>query len=78
MDGDGAVVHLDERTGEVEADTRAGIAVVGVGVGLIEPLEDLFEFVLGNLLTVVADGDGGRGGVVGEADADLSASGRVL
>ena len=73
VDGDGAVVHLDERTGEVEADACARIAVVGGTFGLIEALEDLLKFVFRYLLAVVADGDGGRRVVVGEADADLTA-----
>ena len=67
------MVHLDQRAGEVEADACARIAVVGGTVGLIEALEDLLQFVFRYLLTVVADGDGGRLVVVREADADLAA-----
>ena len=78
VDGDGAVVQLHERTGQVETDARARITVVGRGVGLIEALEDLLELVLGNLLTIVAHGDDGMLVVVGQADAYLSASRRVL
>ena len=78
VDTDGAVMHFDERTCQVEADTRAGITVVCGRVGLIEALENLLEFILRNLLTIVADSDGGIAFVVGETDADLTARRCIL
>ena len=69
---DGAVVHLYQRAGEVEADARAQVAVVDARWGLVEPLEDALQFVGGYLLAVVADGDVGLLVVVGEPYLDLT------
>ena len=70
---DGAVVHLHQRAGEVEANACAHIAVGGRGGQLIEAVEDAFHLVGGNLLTIVVDRQDGLTVVVGDVDADDAA-----
>ena len=72
MGGDGAIVQLYQRAGEVETDTRARLLTALLAVRLIEAFENLLQLVLRNLLTVVADGDGGILLVVSDADGNFA------
>ena len=52
-------MQLYQRAGEVETDARSRLLTACFILRLIETFENLLQFVLGNLLTIVSDGNNG-------------------
>ena len=69
---DGAVVQFHERAGEVETDARTDVAVVRVGRGLVEALEDGFQLVLWDAYAAVFEADVGMVFSMGEREQDVA------
>ncbi len=71
-------VHFDQHADQRQADAQAALLAVQRRVGLYEQFENALQHVVGDSLSIIADGQQGHALVAGQTQRDLPAGGREL